>query len=43
MDSTVLLKSIDAGMKLEIGNTIGGWVRPYPLRSYVEEAGVKIT
>ncbi len=34
----VLLKSIDADMKSEIGSSRGG-LRPYPLRFHVEEAG----
>jgi hypothetical protein len=34
----ILLNSIDADMKSEIGSSRGG-LRPYPLRFYVEEAG----
>ena len=34
----ILLNSIDADMKLEIGSSRGG-LRPYPLRFHVEEAG----
>jgi hypothetical protein len=34
----ILLNSIDAGMKSEIGSSRGG-LRPYPLRFHVEEAG----
>ncbi len=35
---TVLLNSIDADMKSEIGSSRGG-LRPYPLRFHVGEAG----
>jgi hypothetical protein len=34
----ILLNSIDADMKSEIGSSIGG-LRPYPLRFHVGEAG----
>ena len=34
----ILLKSIDADMKSEIGSSRGG-LRPYPLRFHVKEAG----
>jgi hypothetical protein len=34
----ILLNSIDADMKSEIGSSRGG-LRPYPLRFHVEEAG----
>ena len=34
----ILLKSIDADMKSEIGSSRGG-LRPYPLRLHVGEAG----
>ncbi len=34
----ILLNSIDADMKSEIGSSRGGF-RPYPLRFHVEEAG----
>jgi hypothetical protein len=34
----ILLNSIDADMKSEIGSS-GGGLRPYPLRFHVEKAG----